>query len=391
MTDISFYFEALKPELTKKRYTLDQSKLRDYTDFHLEGDYPNWRKADVVILGCNEDRGAREGQGAGLAPDAVREHLYHLVVPKAGMKIADLGNLKKMEDLSLYYDALSQVVEEVVKLGKLLIILGGSQDIVYGQYKGYQRISTNVEYVHIDSTLDVEDSDFGVNNKSINHKIFLHSPNFLFNFTNLGYQSYFVSPSDKKRLQNLYFHALRVGELKNKIHLAEPYLRNANLVSVDMAAVRSADAPGTSHPSPAGFSSDEICQLMRFAGMSNRVSSLSLTELQPERDTNEQAVLLGALMLWYFIEGYYNRRPDEPSEQLDSLTKYTVSIHNGAQEISFYHNTQSDRWWMEVPYSDDLGKKEGRSELIPCSPADYESAKEDEIPERWWQAHHKLR
>ena len=98
-----------------------------------------------------------------------------------------------------YYDMMAIVVHEILKAGKSLLVLGGTQDITYGIYMGYQKLTSNMEYVSIDSELDVQDSDFGVNNHSWNHKIFLHSPNFLFNYVNLGYQSYFVPISDRKR------------------------------------------------------------------------------------------------------------------------------------------------------------------------------------------------
>ncbi|MEM7039288.1 MAG: arginase family protein, partial [Bacteroidota bacterium] len=242
----------------------------------------------------------------------------------------------------------------------------------------------------VDSELDVEDSDFGIHNHSYNHKIFLHSPNYLSNFTNLGFQSYFVPLSDKKRLKNLYFHGVRLGELRNNLREAEPYLRNANMVSFDLGAVRSADAPGSTHPSPAGFTTEDICQLARYTGMGNRISSVSFCEVQPMKDFNAQTSLMTGMMMWYLVEGYYNRRIDEP-EELDRYTRYHVSLQGGMHTIVFYKNPASGRWWMEVPYGDSVGKENPRTELVPCSEKDYEMARADEIPEKWWLAHYKLK
>jgi formiminoglutamase len=387
--DIKSLFKPLESSLIQKRLTLENYRISDFTQFNF-GEWPNWEQADVVIVGCPEDRGSRELSGSAMAPDQIRRQLYNLAVPKREIKIADLGNMVKAERLGTYYDRLADVVEEVVKAGKFIIILGGSQDIAYGQYKGYEKLTTGVELVCIDSELDVEDSDFGVNNHSYVHKIFLHSPNYLSNFTNLGYQSYFSALSDKKRLQNLYFQAVRLGEMRADMREAEPHLRNANLVSFDLSAVRSGDAPGTTHPCPAGFTAEEICQMARYAGLSNRVSSVSVTEVQPMKDFNGQTAMLAALLCWYLIEGYYSRRVDEPVD-LNRFTKYSVSLQGGAHEIVFYKNPVSERWWMEVPYHDAIGKRNGRTELVPCSPRDYETARGDEIPEKWWLAHYKLK
>lgn len=388
--DFHLLFKPLASDLLPKKLSFDAARLADQADIYREGKFPDWRKADIVIVGCPEDRGAREMRGSAMAPDQIRRELYRLSLPRTGLKLADLGNIVKTDHLHQYYDRLAEVVETIVKTGKLLILLGGSQDIVYGQYRGYEKLTDSLEYVVIDSEFDVEDSDFGINNHSYNHKIFLHSPNYLFNFTNLGYQSYFTSLADKKRLQNLYFQGVRLGELRDGLREAEPYLRNANMVSFDLSSVRSSDAPGTSHPSPAGFTSEEIVQLGRYAAMSNRVSSVSICETQPMKDFNGQTSMLAGILIWYLIEGWYNRRIDEP-EDLDQLTKYTVNLHGGAYTIVFYRNPISERWWMEVPYTDSIGKENGRSELIPCSKRDYERARMDEIPEKWWLTHYKLK
>lgn len=387
--DISSLFRPLEEDIIQKRFTLDNYRVSDFTTFNF-GEWPNWELADIVIVGCPEDKNSRELGGSAMAPDQIRSQFYHLSVPKRKIKICDLGNMVKADRMSTYYDRIADVVEAVVSAGKLLILLGGSQDIVYGQYKGYEKVSDSVEYVCIDSELDVEDSDFGIHNHSYNHKIFLHSPNYLTNFANLGHQSYFVPLSDKKRLQNLYFHSIRLGEIRQDLKEAEPFLRNANLVSFDLSAVRASDAPGTTHPSPAGFTTEEITQLARYTGMANRISSVSFTEVQPMKDLNGQTTLLTGIMMWYLIEGYYSRRVDEPTN-LERFTKYNVSLQGGIHEIVFYKNPMTGRWWMEVPYADALRGKSGRTELIPCSESDYQLARTDEIPDKWWLAHYKLK
>jgi len=388
--DFDLLFRPVAKDIVPKTLAFDQHKFADFTSVYVEGRFPDWHKADVVIVGCPEDRGSSQLSGSAMAPDQIRRQLYNLTIPRHGLKIADLGNVVATDILASYYDRLAEVVNTVVKAGKFVILLGGSQDIAYGQYKGYRNIAPLIEYVHIDSELDVGDSDFGVNNRTFNHKIFLHSPNYLGNFTNLGHQSYFVSLADKKRIGNLFFEGVRLGEIRQDLKEAEPHLRNANMVSIDMSSVRSADAPGTTHPSPAGFTAEEIVQLARYAAMSNRCSSVSICETQPMKDFNGQTTLLSAIMIWYLVEGYYNRRVDEPND-VSLLTKYSVSLHGGAHEIVFYFNPVSERWWMEVPYADALKRNEHKTELIPCSKTDYEMARTDEIPQKWWLTHHKLK
>lgn len=387
--EIATHFRPVSPGLIEKTNPLDDLKIADFTLIYQE-EFPDWISADVILVGCGGTYGSKLCPDAENGPNAIRKALYKMAVPRREISLADLGDIVMRDTPQAYYAAIADVVTTLVKAGKIVILMGGSQDIAYGQYLGYEKVSDSIEYVAIDSELDVQDSDFGLNQFSYNHKIFVHSPNYLSNFTNLGYQTYFVPISDLKRMKNLFFQAIRIGELKKNINDAEPFLRNADMVSFDLSAVRHADAPGTTHPSPAGFSVEEACQIARFIGMANRVTSLSLAELHPSKDVNGQAALCSAIFLWYFIEGVYNRKVEEP-ETLTNLKKFFVPIHGGATEIIFVKNLRTDRWWMEVPYQDSLGKLDGRMELIPCSEKDYQTAQLDEIPERWWMAHHKLK
>lgn len=387
--EISGYFTPLDFNMIQPATGPDSFTIGHFVQLH-STTFPELLKTDIVIIGAPEDKNGRELKGAAMAPDVIRRHLYRLASPKSEIKIADLGNLRKTERMQDYYQTLGMIVGELVKRGKLVIVLGGTQDVVYGQYRGYEVLGRPIEYVCIDSELDLMDSDFGINNHSYNHKILLHSPNYLFNYSNLGYQSHFVTLADRKRMKNLYFSAMRLGEIRNDIRECEPYLRNADMVSFDISAIRSSDAPGTSHPSPAGLDAEEACQIAKYAGMANRVSSISFCEVNPMRDLNEQTSLLTAMMIWYFIEGYYNRRDDEPINP-ESMTRYRLQVAGGLEEVIFLKNESSGRWWMEVPYHDGIGKPEARRKIIPCSESDYNLAKENELPERWWFAHNKLR
>ncbi len=45
---------------------------------------------------------------------------------------------------------------------------------------------------------------------------------------------------------------------------------------------------------------------------------------------------------------------------------------------------------MEVPYPQDKKDRYERHYLVPCSYKDYETACQEDIPERWWQAMKKM-
>ena len=165
----------------------------------------------------------------------------------------------------------------------------------------------------------------------------------------------------------------------------------AHLVSFDLSAIRHSDAPASIFPSPGGFSAFEACRLARYAGLGYRIKSLLLAEFDPEKDANGQSALLMAMMVWYFVEGFYNRKEDFPTEDRSNLRKYSVRLHASVKYIDFFHHPGTGRWWMEVPYQDSLEKPERHNRLVPCSQKDYEFAKTDDIPERWWRAFGRLK
>jgi hypothetical protein len=111
--------------------------------------------------------------------------------------------------------------------------------------------------------------------------------------------------------------------------------------------------------------------------------------VNPSLDIRSQTSHLAAQMLWYFLEGYYNRKRDVPLKSKNGFIKFRVSMKQAEQEIVFYKSEKSQRWWMEVPVPS--GKTQyQRHHMVPCSYKDYETACRDEMPERWWQAFQKL-
>ena len=163
----------------------------------------------------------------------------------------------------------------------------------------------------------------------------------------------------------------------------EPVFRDADLVSLDFNAVKQSDAPGHFHPSPNGFYGEEICQLAKYCGMSDVLSVFIISEVNPAFDINNQSSHLAAQSIWYFIEGFSQRKVEKPDDS-DKFTKFIVRLDSIDHDLIFYKSEQTDRWWIEIP---SLKKK---SYLISCSYEDYLLAGNQEIPDRWWKAYQKI-
>lgn len=353
--------------------------------------FPEIAGSHLAIVGVNEDRASVENSGCGNAPNAIRSKLYHLSIPEYGMKLVDLGNIMPGKTVEDTYFALAEVVAELLHHNILPIILGGSQDLTFAMYKAYEKLGQIINMCSVDSRFDLGNDEEPLHSQSYLSKIIVSQPNYLFNYTNIGYQSYFVDKQFVKLMEDLHFDTYRLGTIQSNISDAEPLVRNADMLTVDISSVRQSDAPGNRNASPHGFYGEELCAVCRFAGMSDKLSSIGFFEVNPFTDNYSQTSHLVAHAIWYFIEGFYARKSDFPNKDVQNYRRYIVPfVENEQMELVFYKSKKSDRWWMELPCPEEQESKYQRHLLLPCLYRDYEQALEGEIPDRWWSFYQRL-
>lgn len=343
---------------------------------------PDFREAHMAIIGVKEERGNLDNVGAAQAADEVRRKLYTLKRGNGAYKIADLGNLNIGHDLNETYTRISEVCRMLLENNVLPIVIGGTHDLDYGQYCAYETLEKLVSFLNVDAFLDLEDHENAPENRRHIHRILLHEPNYLFGYTHLAYQSYLIDPMSVSVLEKLYFEAFRIGLMRTNMQEIEPAIRNADLLSFDVTAIRSADAPGNANAQPFGLTAEEACQICWYAGQNEKLSSIGFYEYNPRWDDehNKTASVI-ATMIWYFIEGYYFRKNEQNFRSNDFL-KYTVSMPVEPETLSFYKSKFSEKWWMEVPNPLSTGKY-SRNTIVPCSYSDYQTAVKGEVPERY--------
>jgi arginase family enzyme len=303
--------------------------------------------------------------------------------------VFDLGTILPGKTVEDTFTAVRDVVKELVKGGVFPIVIGGSQDLTLALYEAYQSLEQTVNILDIDPSLDMGDPDDQISSNAWLNKILLHKPNFLFNYSLLGYQSYLVKSEELDLLSKLYFDGLRLGEFYANDKMVEPLVRNADVLSFDMDSIRGSDYKGNSRHLPHGFYGEDACRIMRYAGLSDKLTTLGLFNFQQSESILFDSNLV-AQMIWYFIEGYNQRKKDYPVGSKNSYTKYLVSIDDFKDEIVFYKSDKSARWWMEVPYPKIEGVKFQRHLLIPCNYEDYQNALTNEMPNLWWKTFEKL-
>ncbi len=169
--------------------------------------------------------------------------------------------------------------------------------------------------------------------------------------------------------------------------MAEPFLRNTDLLSLDLNSIRKADFESENN-TPNGFYADQICQISKYAGISDKLTGFGIFSL-PKDTNNQHNNQLIAELIWYFLDGYAQRKGDFPMGTKKDYTKFIVHLDDFENEIVFYKSPKSERWWMEVPYPKS-GSKFERHHLVPCNFEDYQAAMKNEMPDLWWKTYQKL-
>ncbi len=371
---LSDFLQPVNNHLLEEFYTPNKYAT-DY--IHLYQQTRSLEGYSVAILGVEDYRGYIANKGTEKAADEVRKQLYQCSAFTNGMQLLDLGNIKAG---ATYVDTLVAVVEtlhELFKHNVITIIIGGDAALSSAQFKAYEIFENQITVAQIASKVVWENSDVDI------HKTYLKDfflSGFLRKYNLVAYQSYFIQEKQLSFLSSKNHDVLRVGKIREHVFEAEPYLREAAMVTYNINAIRYSDAPGQPDPSPNGLFGDEACAMARYAGMSDQLMSIGIYDFNPDLDKSNITAKQVAQMVWYFMEGISLRRNDYPIVDENDFNTYIVQIDDAENDFIFLKSKKSDRWWMKITYDKrDLQKHI----LVPCTYKDYLSALNNEIPERW--------
>jgi formiminoglutamase len=327
---------------------------------------PDLKQTKLAIVGIGQEDA-----------DAVRQELYQLSFPFQGLEIADLGNVRK-EDTSFIIPLLRDLLDGQV----FPLIIGNRPPQALAQYKAFLVLQKQISLAMVDERIRYSRSSEDRERYFL--KDILDSKQAsLFHLSFIGCQTHYAEPGMFDYLHERCFDYLRLGSARANLPEAEPLIRDADLLSFNLSALKQSEAPGQENAGPTGFTTEDACQLARYAGMSDKLKSFGIYGYRQALDLQTQGARAAALIAWYFIDGFYSRKGDFPLT-IDGLTEYIVSFKQQDYQLTFWRSERSGRWWMQVPVK--TRAKLERHRLVPCSYNDYLMACQDELPERLLQA-----
>lgn len=332
-------------------------------------DFEQLPKNAICLIGLNDFESNR-----------IRDILLSMSSPSETFELFDLGNTRTEDGIT---NAI--ISQELIAIGATPIFIGRNINQCLVQYFGYHNSELLSNLVLIDDKLRFQARDIRQSRGYLD-KIFDLSPLRLFHLSILGYQTHYVDSKALDFLHQHHFEFYRLGVLKYNIEECEPALRDADIVSFNISAIKASDAPGQTELGSSGFTSEEACQIARFCGMAYKVSSFGIYGFKVDRDPTGITADTIAQMVWYFIEGFINRKQDHPNS-FKGLSEYVVHFDDNSTNLKFWKSESSGRWWMEIPYKLDASP---RKHFIPCSYNDYLSACEQQLPERLIDAYKRF-
>ena len=368
------------------------ARIADRIEAHRFDSRPMLEGSRVALFGVNDGRRSGDNEGCVGAPDAIRHWLYQLVPPSGWQPTVDLGDIRAGVTEDDTYSAVQSVIAELVEMGIVPVVLGGGHDLTIPMYRALESVGRPMNLVTVDPRLDFGGDPSLVSSRNHMNSVVMHEPNYLFDYANIGHQGYLTDPDTLELLERLQFEAIRLGTLLNNIQHIEPIVRNADLVTLDVAAIRASDHPASSHASPNGMTAEQFCQLARYIGMSDRLMATGIFEHNPDLDDRGRGGHLVAQGVWHLLDGIFNQKGDHPKCSVEDYLKYVVDLPGESHEIAFFKSPKSDRWWMDVPMPSQPENSDSQqsSLLVPCTHDEYVDASQGNLPDRWWRTYQKL-
>ncbi len=290
-------------------------KKNDSNDVRLgeivSSSFDNYEQSETIILGCPQDEGVARNKGrigAALAPDAIRTQFYKFTDFGVSAEIFDLGDTIIQKTLEETHDLQTEIVEQVLRDEKRLIILGGGNDISYADGAAMAKVfgTKNCLAFNIDAHFDVR-AEFPRNSGTPYRQLLEEEFILPENFCEIGYQSQVNSPVYFDYLKKSGAMMISLEDFQKNVQIEKIIcsLRAANCSlfwGFDADSVRTSDAPGVSAPSPIGLTAEEFINLAGFAGSLDKTKIVEFTEVNPNFDIDNRTARLVAIAMHKFCQ-----------------------------------------------------------------------------------------
>jgi len=318
----------------------EKHQLGNKIQFHNKT-FPKLNRVKLAIIGIESKES-----------NAVRKELYTLTHHFSGLRIADLGNVRKQE-----VSFIIPVLKELISSGIVIILLGKKLEWAKAQQQSHrqtQKLTNN--WLAIDDRVRWE-SSFRAGNRIV-----------------IGGQQHLTDRADLQKIEKKDWEYISLGKCRNSLKNTEPAIRDADFATFNIAALKAIEAPLQMDATPSGFFVEEACQITHYIGINDKLNSIGFYGFEAKKsDMNTPKAI--TQLVWYFIDGFHNRKGDYPVS-MEGLAEYIVHLKEYDLLITFWKSLKSGRWWLQLP------DEKTENHLIPCAYEDYLMAGKGDISDR---------
>ncbi len=309
---------AIRPDRLSKVSLWHRVSFIQDEDFSLSS-------GDLLIIGFDR-----------IGSQRIKKNLYQFNnTPPSALRIIDCGILNQKKPESII-----PVLREIVDCGAMVLLLGAPMSFMRHQVAGVRMASI-------------------VRESNLDDDIHLRSDHPAPLFQYIGTQRHLISESHL----SIEGH-LRLSDLREELSLAEPCIRDSGALIFHCDSLSAAEAGYMTGMSGSGLSVMEACQLFRYAGAAQSLSTVGIYGYSRDSDVTGMTANAVAQMIWYLLEGSTLR--EDPDKSI--LTQYMVQPKDNEHSLVFFKSEISGRWW--------IANKAGRK--VPCSFNDYHKACEED-------------
>lgn len=304
----------------------------------------------------------------------IRKAFYKLANHFENTQIVDLGLFSNSKSEKNNLTGIKEVLLNLYEKKCKVLILSSDSKVALAQWSAEKefRKSSDIALISPSFTSPSTDYLFELWKQKQERKQ-------LFHISLIGLQTYYNRQSAYEQLNSYFYDDMRLGEFRVNPHSVETILRESDFACFDINALKYSDFKARTAHNPNGFYSEESCLLTRYAGISNRLNSMSIVEITPKNMSESDAALV-AQMMWYFADGVESRYHDFPNPKNRDFRVMHCPIESSpVPEIVFIKSLISGRLWMQVPFGKEL-------RWIGCTEDEYNIAVQGEVPEKWFRA-----
>jgi len=272
-----------------------------------EGRYFNGKQyeiseAEFILFGAPIDSTSTYRAGSREAPQMIRlaslnveTYSFRTEMDALDLKIHDAGDIPQTPNINETLNRISNIVSEIISMGKNPIMIGGEHTVTYGAIK-----TLKTPIVIFDAHMDLRDEypcGVKISHATVSRRV----------IDELGAENVFII-GVRAACKDEIEYAKSVGlKYKTSREVMESSVKdliksiklngNGIWISIDMDVLDPSIAPGVGNPEPEGITVTKLLDILECIVMNNRVLGFDLVEVAPPYDNGITSIIAAKIVL----------------------------------------------------------------------------------------------